>query len=283
MAPKPNRLTLGPFTGGVDFRSDPNIMDARRSPLAADISMARGICETRGGYRVLDKEPSYIAGASAKSARQTLSFDAASSESGSATFIRPLNKGEFSIIYEGLPTDTADGTYVLASVYDGSNLVVQLEYVVTSATVAWRLRIRDSSGNTLTGTTPYASTASWGAQRRYIVASLNAGSIVIYVGGIEQTTTNSGSTTGIFTTPTLFYFSYDGTTNYASQAVSQFVLVNRSILKNPGTIDNFSQSDPMRNAYFPLGYPVDSIENDPDILTRTPAPRSTIGASSAPT
>jgi hypothetical protein len=263
---KSNRLTIGPFTGGVDLQSDPCIMDARRSPLAADLSMARGICETRAGYRVLDKEPSYIAGSTPKSVRQTLSFDAASSESGTATFTRPLNKGAFSIIYEGLPSNTSDGTYVLATVYDGSNLVAQLEYVVSSATVAWRLKVRDSTANTLTGTTPFASTATWGAQRRYIVATYAAGSIVIYVGGIEQTTTNSGSSTGIFNTPTTFYFSFDGTTNYASQAVSQFVLINRSILRDSGTIDNFSQSDPMRNAYFPLGYPVDSIENDPDIL-----------------
>lgn len=264
MAGKLPRLTLGPFVGGVDLQSEASIMPQAYSPNAVDISMARGICETRAGYRVLDAEPSYLASSTPKAARQTLTLDAASSQSGSATFVRPIRNG-FSIVYEGLPTDTSDGTYVIAAVHDGVNLIAQLEYVVLTSTVAYRLRVRDSSGNTYTATTPYQTTAAWGATRRYVTVVFS-GTAAIYVGGVSQTITPTGSSTAVFSTPAAFYLSFDGTTNYASQAISQIVLVNRRLNAASGNIQNYAEDEPSQDSYFPLGFPVDSIENDPDIL-----------------
>ena len=262
--PESPRLTLGNFTGGVDMQTDPSVLGMQFSPNAMDISMARGICESRAGYRILDAEPSYLASGTPRPSRQSLTFDAASSESGAATFTRPL-KNQFSIIYEGLPTDTADGTYVLATVYDGSNLIARLEYVVASSTVAYRIRLRDSSGTAYTGITPALSTAAWGDTRRYVVAICGS-SPAIYVGGVAQTLTVSGSQSGVFATPANFYLSFDGSAQHASQAISQIVLVNRNLTSFNGAIDNFAEAEPMRNTYFPMGYPVDSIENDPDVL-----------------
>lgn len=262
------RVTVGPFTKGLDCVTNPATLGGQFSPDCRDVRFNHGILESRPGYNILDCEPSYLDGVTQKGL-WGLTFDSASSEYGTASPACVIGNS-FSVIWDLLPTETADGTYVMWRLYDGANTIAMVSYIVASGLVKFRVNLRNQAGTTYQGDTTAAAAATYGANRNYGILSVASNGVVtLILGGAVQTLT-AGSMTGPYESADNFYLSWSGAGSYCSQRAREFVLLNRDIYGPDGyntlSVTDFSESDRALESYQPIGFPIDSINNDPDIL-----------------